>query len=368
MNEAAKVMTREEHEFDITDIKAYEAWLRSLAWQVLRNAHDVDDAVQEVWLANLGRKEASIPSRAWLGAVTRNISISKRRRIARRGDVERRAARREELDENVQSAIERVSLYRRLLSWVLEMDEPYRETLLLHYARDLGQQEIARLMNVPDSTVRVRLRRGLIILRKKARGEFDDDRRRQLVLLLFGSHATRTASRGAGILSAAMLGIVCIAVAFVISAERADDDMLRPVVGPDGFATDARRVARSTDDALTVAVSKGSRTDLAQQPEEHTLRGRLEFTVGGRLHPGRVLIEAVPFMVGPAMRLPAIRPRMPKTDVPGGLAAGLDTLFVTGGLSSGELGPDPEHPDPALLAPYLDARDLAPQYAIGRLR
>ncbi|MEO1491718.1 MAG: TIGR01459 family HAD-type hydrolase [Pseudomonadota bacterium] len=57
-----------------------------------------------------------------------------------------------------------------------------------------------------------------------------------------------------------------------------------------------------------------------------------------------------------------------KTDVPGGLAAGLDTLFVTGGLSSGELGPDPETPDPDLLPDYLAAHALAPHYAIGRLR
>lgn len=57
-----------------------------------------------------------------------------------------------------------------------------------------------------------------------------------------------------------------------------------------------------------------------------------------------------------------------KTDVPGGLAAGLDTLFITGGLSAGELGPDVEHPDPDLLSTYLQAVDLAPQYAMGRLR
>jgi HAD superfamily hydrolase (TIGR01459 family) len=57
-----------------------------------------------------------------------------------------------------------------------------------------------------------------------------------------------------------------------------------------------------------------------------------------------------------------------KTDVPGGLAAGFDTLFVTGGLSAEELGADVENPDPALLDTYLRSVDLAPQFAIGRLR
>ena len=56
------------------------------------------------------------------------------------------------------------------------------------------------------------------------------------------------------------------------------------------------------------------------------------------------------------------------TDVPGGLRAGLDTLFVTGGLSSTDFGPDVEHPQQAPLDDFLAAQNLAPQYAIGRLR
>lgn len=56
------------------------------------------------------------------------------------------------------------------------------------------------------------------------------------------------------------------------------------------------------------------------------------------------------------------------TDVQGGLAEGLDTLFVTGGLSAPEFGSDPEHPDPALLEAFLDRHELSATAAIGRLR
>ena len=56
------------------------------------------------------------------------------------------------------------------------------------------------------------------------------------------------------------------------------------------------------------------------------------------------------------------------TDVPGGIAAGLDTLFVTGGLAAGELGPDPEHPQKDLLEAFLAKSGLTPALAIGRLR
>ena len=56
------------------------------------------------------------------------------------------------------------------------------------------------------------------------------------------------------------------------------------------------------------------------------------------------------------------------TDVAGGRAMGLDTIFVTGGLAAAELGPDPENPDAARLDRYLTEHGEAPAYAIGRLR
>ncbi|HUS52663.1 MAG TPA: TIGR01459 family HAD-type hydrolase [Thermohalobaculum sp.] len=57
-----------------------------------------------------------------------------------------------------------------------------------------------------------------------------------------------------------------------------------------------------------------------------------------------------------------------RTDVKGGLDAGLDVLFVAGGLSAADLGTDAEHPDPLMLSAYLKEHGVAPQYAIGRLR
>ncbi|MBL9050661.1 MAG: TIGR01459 family HAD-type hydrolase [Tabrizicola sp.] len=57
-----------------------------------------------------------------------------------------------------------------------------------------------------------------------------------------------------------------------------------------------------------------------------------------------------------------------RTDVQGGLAEGLDTLFVTGGLEAEHFGVDVENPEPGLLQDWIDARELSPSFAIGRLR
>lgn len=56
------------------------------------------------------------------------------------------------------------------------------------------------------------------------------------------------------------------------------------------------------------------------------------------------------------------------TDVQGGMAEGLDTLFITGGIDAAAFGPDSNHPAPALLEPWLAARQLSATFAMGHLR
>ena len=56
------------------------------------------------------------------------------------------------------------------------------------------------------------------------------------------------------------------------------------------------------------------------------------------------------------------------TDIQGGIAEDIDTLFVTGGIAATEFGPDPANPDKTLLDQWLAAKSLSPTFAIGHLR
>lgn len=56
------------------------------------------------------------------------------------------------------------------------------------------------------------------------------------------------------------------------------------------------------------------------------------------------------------------------TDIQGGLAEGLDTVFITGGLAADQFGPDPESPDMKLLQDWLAIRETSAPYAMGKLR
>ena len=56
------------------------------------------------------------------------------------------------------------------------------------------------------------------------------------------------------------------------------------------------------------------------------------------------------------------------TDIQGGMAEDIDTLFVTGGIAATEFGPAPANPDKTLLDQWLAAKSLSPTFAIGHLR
>ncbi|EEW24665.1 TIGR01459 family HAD-type hydrolase [Rhodobacter ferrooxidans] len=56
------------------------------------------------------------------------------------------------------------------------------------------------------------------------------------------------------------------------------------------------------------------------------------------------------------------------TDVQGGMAEGMDTLFITGGLAADQFGADSANPDKGLLDKWLAAQQMDPTHAMGHLR
>ena len=57
-----------------------------------------------------------------------------------------------------------------------------------------------------------------------------------------------------------------------------------------------------------------------------------------------------------------------QTDIKGGMAEGMDTVFITGGLAAEQFGPDLDQPEQAALDAWLVQEGESPTYAIGRLR
>ncbi len=175
---------------DPRDLLAHAGWLRRLAVSLVGAGGGADDLVQETWLAALRsppRREG--PLRPWLAQVLRNLVRMRARHggvvAAGAGEVERaeeaRAARAAPSPETLLGRLETERLLARL---VAELDEPFRQTVLLRYFEGLSSAEIARALELPAATVRSRLKTGLDRLRAELDVAHGGDRRTWRLVLI----------------------------------------------------------------------------------------------------------------------------------------------------------------------------------------
>src|SRR5262245_18995013 len=147
---------------DLEALLRQRDWLRALARGLVREG-DVDDLLQESWLAALGtgtRPRRSLG--AWFTGLARNAARGLRRRgPSPEGDCQRIADERPAAGE----LLARAELQEHLIAAVRALREPYRTTVLLHYFEGLTLEDVGRRQGVPGSTARTRLARALEELR-----------------------------------------------------------------------------------------------------------------------------------------------------------------------------------------------------------
>ncbi len=136
-------------------------WLRGLVWNFLGEAEDVDDVLQNVCvqvIAQIGQLRDPERFRSWLAVIARN-EATRSRRVKHRGSVR--------LDEQVVEPMhEATSVLDRLAEDEMaamirlaigELPEKYREAFVLAYCDDLTYAQISEILDVPVTTVQMRL-------------------------------------------------------------------------------------------------------------------------------------------------------------------------------------------------------------------
>src|SRR5262245_11466765 len=102
------------------------AWMRGLARSLVSDESEVEDLIQEAYLASTegppGRPRSAT---SWLGGVVRNLVSKSRRSQSRRRRREERAARPEADAASPADLVERADLQRRVVEEVLLLEEPY---------------------------------------------------------------------------------------------------------------------------------------------------------------------------------------------------------------------------------------------------
>ncbi len=185
----------------------HRRWLAALARELVRGEADVDDALQETWLAALERPPRQAGSvKSWLRRVVRHGVFVRHRRTTRRLARERAVARPEGVAATPDEIVARAELQARMSVLVLSLGEPHRTVLLLRFFEDLSTRDIAARTGVPLETARTRLRRALAHLRGFLDREHDGNRDAWCVALVpLARSAKRPALAGSG---AATLGVL----------------------------------------------------------------------------------------------------------------------------------------------------------------
>lgn len=161
-------------------VDEYASTLYRVAFSVLRNTADAEDAVQEAFLRVLRHRDTLHEvrdARVWLIRIVWNIVLDRKRRAKTRPETDDIADMARILPAHGMSAEERASAqqhHARVLKCVEELPAKEREVMLLSAFEELSSVEIAEVLSITESSVRSRLFRArnlLADLLHHARGE-----------------------------------------------------------------------------------------------------------------------------------------------------------------------------------------------------
>jgi len=186
----------------------HDGFVRGLARHLLRDVHAAEDLVQQTWMAALqGLPAEAASGRGWLARVVRRLA-GRRARSERRLQRRQRAAARSEQVPSTAEIVAREAQRSEVVRAVLELEDPYRATVLLRFFDNLTPRAIARQLGVPVETVRTRIKRAMAQLRARLDAQRGGDRAAWCALLLPFAGRTSPLVTTAAAVQAAITGVL----------------------------------------------------------------------------------------------------------------------------------------------------------------
>ena len=159
-------------------------WLKGLVASIVGNQSDTDDVLQNVCVTVIEKVHTLREPerfRPWLAILTRRQALKYRMTKNRNlnlllSDEVARGCQ----DENAQKSfdkIEQQEQYQRVLAETNLLPEKYRQVLLLKYSEDLTYAQMAEILDVPLTTIQIRLVRARKMIQQRIIGK---DKAREL--------------------------------------------------------------------------------------------------------------------------------------------------------------------------------------------
>lgn len=153
----------------------YIGLIYSTAFRVLNNQNDAEDVAQDVMFMIWEKSPMFDPARGkpltWALTMTRNKAIDRIRSVQRRFRLQDEVEKETQADDFINhrrpadeiDALEKGNIVR---SAVMKLNREQREVIEMAYFGGLTQQEIASRLEEPLGTIKARIRRGMLRLKK----------------------------------------------------------------------------------------------------------------------------------------------------------------------------------------------------------
>ena len=148
----------------------YQNNLFAVAFNVCKNAQDAEDIVQDTFIQYYTTKkefDSEQHIRAWLIRVAINKAKNINRSFWRKN--------KRPLEDYMESLTFETPESEELFETVMALPEKFRIVIHLFYYEDYAIREIADILKISESNVKVRLSRGRSLLKEKLQEEWEDD-------------------------------------------------------------------------------------------------------------------------------------------------------------------------------------------------
>jgi RNA polymerase sigma-70 factor, ECF subfamily len=161
-------------------LETHWRWLKGLLYSILGNPDDVDEALQSICvliLDKIGTLKDPESFKPWLAVVARNLALTQRQKRARKPvGLDELSAGTETADpqQDVVAEITRQEQHQQILQAIELLPEKYREVFVMKYMQDMTYAEIGEIMDLPLTTVQIRLVRARKMIQNRLTGKPTD--------------------------------------------------------------------------------------------------------------------------------------------------------------------------------------------------
>lgn len=155
-------------------------WLKGLLYSILGNPDQVDDALQNVCVRVIEKVHTlKNPEsfRPWLATVARHSALSQRTKNSKNPVSLNELLAAQQMADNQGDTAEKIvkqEQHKLILEAIKQIPEKYREVFVLKYVKDMTYAEIADTLDLPITTIQIRLVRARRMIYNRMTGKPTD--------------------------------------------------------------------------------------------------------------------------------------------------------------------------------------------------